>query len=119
MADVNRLSIQEEYEHLVFRKVMDIYTQEKEQQILSEIKEENDPASDPQKIEKLYNEQERKENLHTVLKFSKKIIRFAAMVVFVAVISLSSVVVASADARKALADAIYHLPMRTTTVIRK
>ncbi len=109
MANASRLSIQEEYEHLVFRKVMDIYTQEKGQQILSEIKEENDPASDTQKIEKLYNEQERKENLHTVLKFSKKIIRFAAMVVFVAVISLSSVIVASADARRALADTIYHL----------
>ena len=108
MADVNRLSIQEEYEHLVFRKVMDIYTQEKGQQILSEIKEENDPASDPQKIEKLYNEQERKENLHTVLKFSKKIIRFAAMIVFVAIISLSSVVVAFADVRKNIAEYLYY-----------
>ena len=109
MLDFRELSIQEEYEDLVFRKVMAIYVQKEGKQILSEIKGESDSAVDPQKIEKLYNRQERKENWHTILKFAKKAMSIAAMIVFVTVVSLSSVVVASADVRKALADAIYHL----------
>ena len=112
MDNASRLSIQEEYEHLVFRKVMDIYVQKEGKQILSELKEEkehNSTAIDTHKIEKLYDEKELKDNWRFILKYSKKALSVAAMIVFVAVISLSSVVVASADARKALADAIYHL----------
>ena len=115
MVDINGLSkkdIQEEYEDLVFRKVMAIYVQKEGKQILSELKEEKEHDStviDTHKIEKLYDKKERKENWKFILKYSKKALSVAAMVVFVAVISLSSVVVASADVRKALADAIYHL----------
>lgn len=115
MLDINGLSkkdIQEEYEDLVFRKVMAIYVQKEGKQILSELKEEKEhdlTVIDTHKIEKLYDKKERKDNWRFILKYSKKALSVVAMVVFVAVISLSSVVVASADVRKALADAIYHL----------
>ena len=112
MLDFRELSIQEEYEDLVFRKVMEIYVQKEGKQILSELKEEKEPCSvvlDTKKIEKLYDKEERKENWYFILKYSKKALSIAAMIVFVTVVSLSSVVVASADVRKALADAIYHL----------
>ena len=115
MLDISGFSkrdIQEEYEDLVFRKVMAIYVQKEGKQILSELKEEKEHDStviDTHKIEKLYDKKERKDNWRFILKYSKKALSVAAMIVFVAVISLSSVVVASADARKALADAIYHL----------
>lgn len=115
MADISGLSkkeIQEEYEDLVFRKVMAIYVQKEGKQILSEIEEEkknDDTVVDSKVIVKLYDKKERKENLNILWKYSKKLVQFAAMVVFVAIISLSSVVIAFADVREAVVDAIYHL----------
>lgn len=115
MADISGLSkkeIQEEYEDLVFRKVMAIYVQKEGKQILSEIEEEkknDDTVVDSKAIVKLYDKKERRENLNILWKYSKKLVQFAAMVVFVAIISLSSVVVAFADVREAVVDAIYHL----------
>lgn len=115
MADISGLSkkeIQEEYEDLVFRKVMAIYVQKEGKKILSEIKEEkknDDTVVDSKAIIKLYDKKERKENLNILWKYSKKLVQFAAMVVFVAIISLSSVVVAFADVREAVVDIIYHL----------
>lgn len=115
MLDIDGLSkkeIQEEYEDLVFRKVMAIYVQKEGKRILSEIEEEkkkdNTPV-DSKAIEKLYDKKERKENLNILWKYSKKLINIAAMVVFVAIVSLSSVVVASAEVREVVIDAIYHL----------
>ena len=111
MANASRLSIQEEYEHLVFRKVMDIYVQKEGKQILSELKEEKEHDStviDTHKIEKLYDKKERKDNWRFILKYSKKALSVAAMIVFVAIISLSSVVVAFADVRKNIAEYLYY-----------
>ena len=115
MADISGLSkkeIQEEYEDLVFRKVMAIYVQKEGKQILSEIEEEkknDDTVVDSKAIVKLYDKKERKENLNILWKYSKKLINFAAMLVFVAIVSLSSVVIAFADVREAVVDIIYHL----------
>ena len=115
MAEISGLSkkeIQEEYEDLVFRKVMAIYVQKEGKQILSEIEEEkknDDTVVDSKAIVKLYDKKERKENLNILWKYSKKLINFAAMIVFVAIVSLSSVVVAFADVREAVVDIIYHL----------
>ncbi len=109
---LSKQEIQEEYEDLVFRKVMAAYVEKESGRILSEIEEEkakDKEKVDGRKIEKLYNKLERRENWHTVLHFSKKALNFAAMVVFVAIISLSSVVVASAEARESITDALYHL----------
>lgn len=105
--NLSEKAIVEKYEDLLFTKVMALYAAEESEKILSEI--ENEKPADPKNIEKIYSKTERRENLSVFWKVSKKLITVAAMVVFVAVISLSSVVVASAEAREAVAEAIYHL----------
>ncbi|MBR2639848.1 MAG: DUF4367 domain-containing protein [Oscillospiraceae bacterium] len=112
MYNLSEKAIAEKYEDLLFTKVMALYAAEESEKILSEI--ENEEPADPKNIEKIYSKTERRENLSTIWKVSKKLITFAAMVVFVAVVSLSSVVVASAEAREAVAEAIYHLVLRKT-----
>lgn len=110
MYNLSEKAITEKYEDLLFTKVMALYAAEESEKILSEIKDE-EPA-DLKKIEKIYSKTERRENLSVFWKVSKKLITVAAMVVFVAVVSLSSVVVASAEAREAVAEAIYHLMIK-------
>ncbi len=112
MYNLSEKAIAEKYEDLLFTKVMALYSEEESAKILSEI--ENEEPADRKNIEKIYSKTERRENFSTFWKVSKKVITFAAMVVFVAVISLSSVVVASAEAREAVAEAIYHLVLRKT-----
>ena len=112
VSGLSKKDIQEEYEDLVFRKVMAIYVENESKQILAEIKaekENNKVPVDTRAIEKLYDKKERRENLSILWKYSKKVVSFAAMIVFVAIISLSSAVVAFADVREAVVDAIYHL----------
>ena len=112
MYNLSEKAIAEKYEDLLFTKVMALYAAEESEKILSEI--ENEEPADPKNIEKIYSKTERRENFSNLWKVSKKLITFAAMVVFVAVVSLSSVVVASAEAREAVAEAIYHLVLRKT-----
>ncbi|MBR3962329.1 MAG: DUF4367 domain-containing protein [Oscillospiraceae bacterium] len=112
MYNLSEKAIAEKYEDLLFTKVMALYAAEESEKILSEIK--NEEPADPKNIEKIYSKTERRENLSVFWKVSKKLITFAAMIVFVAVVSLSSVVVASAEAREAVAEAIYHLVLRKT-----
>lgn len=112
VSGLSKKDIQEEYEDLVFRKVMAIYVENESKQILAEIKaekENNNVPVDTKTIEKLYDKKERRENLSILWKYSKKVVSFAAMIVFVAIVSLSSAVVAFADVREAVVDAIYHL----------
>lgn len=109
---LSQKAMTEKYEDLLFTKVMALYAEKESELILAEMEAENAenlPKPDPAAIDRLYSKRERKENLSTLWRFSKKIITFAAMVVFVAFVSLSSVVVASAEAREAVAEAIYHL----------
>lgn len=110
--NLSEKEINEKYEDLLFTKVMALYAEEKSEKILSEIEDE-EPA-DPKKIEKIYSKTERRENLSVFWKISKKLITVAAMVVFVAVISISSVVVASANARTAVAETLYKMLYETT-----
>ena len=112
MYNLSEKAIAEKYEDLLFTKVMALYAAEESEKILSEI--ESEEPADPKNIEKIYSKTERRENFSNLWKVSKKLITFAAMVVFVAVVSLSSVVVASAEAREAVAEAIYHLVLRKT-----
>lgn len=112
VSGLSKKDIQEEYEDLVFRKVMAIYVENESKQILAEIKaekESNTAPVDTKVVEKLYDKKEQRENLSILWKYSKKVVSFAAMIVFVAIVSLSSVVVAFADVREAVIDAIYHL----------
>ncbi|MBR3611660.1 MAG: DUF4367 domain-containing protein [Oscillospiraceae bacterium] len=105
--NLSEKAMTEKYEDYVFTKVMALYAEEESARILSEIDTEN--RADPKEIEKIYSKIERRENLSTLWKYSRKLLQFAAMVVFVAVISLSSTVVAFAEVREAVAEAIYHL----------
>ena len=112
VSGLSKKDIQEEYEDLVFRKVMAIYVENESKQILAEIKaekENNNVPVDTRAIEKLYDKKERRKNLSILWKYSKKVVSFAAMIVFVAIVSLSSAVVAFADVREAVVDALYHL----------
>ena len=103
-------SIVEEYENLVFEKVFSIYCAEESKEIFKEILErEKHETEGKQVIEKLFNKKERKENLNTLGNIFKKGFVFAASFVFVVIISVSSVVVASADVREAVTDILYHL----------
>ena len=103
-------SIVEEYENLVFEKVFSIYCAEESKEIFKEIRErEKQETEGKQVIEKLFNKKERKENLNTLGNIFKKGFVFAASFVLVAIISVSSVVVASADIREVVTDIIYHL----------
>jgi len=104
--NLSEKAIAEKYEDLLFTKVMALYAEEESEKILSELGEE---TADPKAVQKLFDKKERSENLRTLWKYSKKILQFAAMVVFVAVVSVSSVVVASAEVRETVAEAIYHL----------
>ena len=112
VSGLSKKDIQEEYEDLVFRKVMAIYVENESKQILAEIKAEKESNNEPidtKAVEKLYDKKERRENLSILWKYSKKVVSFAAMIVFVAIVSLSSAVVAFADVREAVIDVIYHL----------
>ena len=112
VSGLSKRDIQEEYEDLVFRKVMAIYVENESRQILAEIKAEKESNNEPvdtKVVEKLYDKKERRENLSILWKYSKKVVSFAAMIVFVAIVSLSSAVVAFADVREAVVDALYHL----------
>ena len=110
MYNLSEKAIAEKYEDLLFTKVMALYAAEESEKILSEI--ENEEPADPKNIEKIFSKTERRENFSVFWKVSKKLITVAAMVVFVAVVSFSSVVVASAEAREAVAEAIYHLMIK-------
>ena len=112
VSGLSKKDIQEEYEDLVFRKVMAIYVENESKQILAEIRAEKESTNEPvdtKAVEKLYDKKERRENLSILWKYSKKVVGFAAMVVFVAIVSLSSAVVAFADVREAVIEVIYHL----------
>lgn len=111
VSGLSKKDIQEEYEDLVFRKVMAIYVENESKQILAEIKAEKESNNEPvdtKVVEKLYDKKERRENLSILWKYSKKVVSFAAMIVFVAIISLSSAVVAFADVRESVAEYLYY-----------
>lgn len=108
---LSKKAMTEKYEDLVFTRLMAVYAEDESARILAEIEKENITAN-ASGIKKIFDREERKENLAVLWKYSKKVINFAAMVVFVAIVSLSSVVVASADVREAVAEAIYHLMIK-------
>lgn len=103
-------SLQEDYEDLVFRKIMSIHLEEESKQILEEMKNnKSDEKPDTNKIRKLIKKNERREQRNILAKYFKKAFLLVASFCLVAIISLSSVVVAFADVREAVTDIIYHL----------
>ena len=103
-------SLIEDYEDLVFKKVFAIRCAEESKIIFDEIrKRENTETAGKKIVDKLFNKKEHKENFQTLGKIFKKGFVFAASLVFVVIVSVSSVVVASADIREVVTDIIYHL----------
>ena len=103
-------SIQEDYEDIVFRKIMSIHLEEESKQILEEMKNnKSDEKPDTNKIRKLIKKNERREQRNILAKYFKKAFMLVASFCLVAIISLSSVVVAFADVREAVTDILYHL----------
>lgn len=102
-------AIQEDYEDLVFEKVMAIHCEEESKAISEEISKEKKCVIENYPIEKLFKKKERKENMAILFKFAKKGFVFAASFFFVVVLSLSSVVVAFADVREYVKETIYNL----------
>lgn len=102
-------AIQENYEDLVFEKVMAIHCEEESRAIVEDVAKEKKCATHDNPIEKLFKKKERKENTAILLKFAKKGFIFAASFFFVVVLSLSSVVVAFADVREYVKETIYNL----------
>lgn len=103
-------SLIEDYEDLVFKKVFAIRCKEESNIIFDEIrKRENTETAGKKIVEKLFNKKEHKEIFQTLGKIFKKGFVFAASLVFVVIVSVSSVVVASADIREVVTDIIYHL----------
>ena len=103
-------SIQEDYEDIVFRKIMSIHLEEESKQILEEMKNnKSDEKPGTDKIRKLIKKNERREQRNILAKYFKKAFLLVASFCLVAIISLSSVVVAFADVREAVTDIIYHL----------
>ena len=103
-------SIQEDYEDIVFRKIMSIHLEEESKQILEEMKNnKSDEKPNTNKIFKLIKKNERREQRNILAKYFKKAFLLVASFCLVAIISLSSVVVAFADVREAVTDIIYHL----------
>lgn len=103
-------SLQEDYEDIVFRKIMSIHLEEESKQILEEMKNnKSDEKPDTDKIRKLIKKNERREQRNILAKYFKKAFLLVASFCLVAIISLSSVVVVFADVREAVTDIIYHL----------
>lgn len=102
--------LNEDYEDLIFRKVMAIHCEEESKEILEEIeRNKTENISGHKEVNKIFNQLDRRDNIKTLSNIAKKGFLFAASFVFVVIISVSSVVVASADVREAVTDILYHL----------
>ena len=102
--------LNEDYEDLVFKKVMSIHCKEESKEILEEIaRNKTENISGHKEVNKIFNQLDRIDNIKTLTNIAKKGFLFAAPFVFVVIISVSSVVVASAEVRETVTDILYHL----------
>lgn len=104
---LSKKDITEEYEDLLFRKVMAQYAENQSAKIEAEIEKEK--SADGKKLLKLFSKKERQETAEILWKFGKKAVSVAAMLVLVGVISLSASVAAFAQVREAVAEYLYSL----------
>ncbi|MBQ4546112.1 MAG: DUF4367 domain-containing protein [Oscillospiraceae bacterium] len=102
--------LNEDYEDLIFKKVMSIHCEEESKEILEEIaRNRTENISGHKEVNKIFNQLDRKDNMRILADIAKKGFLFAASFVFVVIVSLSSVVVASAEVRETVTDILYHL----------
>lgn len=107
-------SLKEKSDDLLFSKVMALYCEEESEKILQEMREAKTPTPEEteqrlKEINQLMDAYERKAVWGKFFSVSKKILNTAAVFFFVVFFSLSSVVVASADVREQVKEALYYL----------
>ncbi len=108
--DLSQNSLQEEYEDLVFKKVMDSYCEKESREILDEIENEADRQEPDMKLfNRLMRKSQSKQTLKTVVVVFKKTLVYVSVFFFVCVLSFSSVLAVSAEAREYVKEALYHL----------
>ena len=101
--------IKEQYEDLLFRKVMAKYAENESRKVEEEITEEK---GDSKKLSKLFAKKERRETAKTLYKYGKKLTVFVAMVVLAGVISVSTAVYAFEDVRENVAEYLYSMVIK-------
>lgn len=108
--DLSQNSLQEEYEDLVFKKVMDAHCEKESCEILDEIENEADRQEPDMKLfNRLMRKSQSKQTLKTVVVVFKKTLVYVSVFFFVCVLSFSSVLAVSAEAREYVKEALYHL----------
>ena len=108
--DLSQNSLQEEYEDLVFKKVMDAHCEKESREILDEIENEADRQEPDMKLfNRLMRKSQSKQTLKTVVVVFKKTLVYVSVFFFVCVLSFSSVLAVSAEAREYVKEALYHL----------
>lgn len=124
---LSKENIAEAYEDLFFREAMAIFAEEESEEIEEEIrsmpplseedierKKKEFAAILDRKVTASGEEKKEKKKGRTFAFVVKKVISAAAMITFVMLISLSTVVVASADARETVAEFIYSFAYNET-----
>lgn len=103
-------SLQEQFDDLIFAKVMEAHCEKESREILDEIENEVDRQEpDMELFNKLMRKSESKQTLQTVLIFLKKTVVYVSVFFFVCVLSFSSVLAVSAEAREYVKEALHHL----------
>ena len=103
-------SLQEQFDDLIFAKVMEAHCEKESREILDEIENEVDRQEpDMELFNRLMRKSESKQTLQTVLIFLKKTVVYVSVFFFVCVLSFSSVLAVSAEAREYVKEALYHL----------
>ena len=103
--------LNEEAADLAFKRIMAVYCEVESKKILEEMKErEGDKKQetiDVRKIDKLISSCENKDNAKHLFSVSKKVFAWVASFILVCTISLTSVVVASAEARDYIFELVF------------
>ena len=101
-SSLSQMSVSDEYEDLVFRKVMAIYIANESARISSEVEKANaegETTVNSKTINRLFSKANSKKYLNVIRRSAKKIISVAAMLVFVAAVSLTSYVIGIAGVK--------------------
>ena len=100
--------LQEQYEDLLFRKAMALHCEKESRKILEEVQNE-DSATDIKLLDKIIRKSERRQRATVVFLLLKKAVVCVSVFLFVCVLSFSSVLAVSAEAREYVKEALYHL----------
>lgn len=108
--DLSQNSLQEQFDDLIFAKVMEAHCEKESREILNEIESETDRQEPDMKLfNRLMRKSQSKQTLKTVVVVLKKALVYVSVFFFVCVLSFSSVLAVSAEAREYVKEALYHL----------